>query len=129
MVDWQAGKVSWERRPEHRWPARIVSWSILALLGLAAVAALAWLTHRAWPSQEALTLTFVLLFLALGAWTSVSGRPQSTRRARRSVRPAMSGSSRASPCSSTAVWMNDTSWSQLTTLNPQGMAPGKIDGK
>ena len=26
------------------------------------------------------------------------------------------------------TWMNDTSWTQLHTLNPQGMAAGNLDG-
>ena len=28
----------------------------------------------------------------------------------------------------TWMWMNDTSWSQLHTLNPQSMTAGNLDG-
>jgi hypothetical protein len=71
QVDWDANRVTWIANPESRWPSRIRNWLIALGLGGTAFASVAWLNHLFWPSQAALTLMLVLLFAALGIWTSI----------------------------------------------------------
>ena len=70
-VNAQTGEVTWESRHEPRWRARLRHWGTFIGLFLMAVAAVAWAIARLWPHPARLSAAFVILFAALGIFTSV----------------------------------------------------------